>query len=208
VLFVQLARGDAVELYGFAAAADRMPEADLGLLAAEPSAFDANRLEAPQYFVCTNGQRDLCCARFGLPVFTALAERVGHRAWQTTHVGGHRFAPNVLVLPFAAMYGRVTRERVDELIEATEAGRIVPGLLRGRTWRTPVVQAAEAFVCRESARVPNGSVEVTENGDRTTVRFDGWDVVVRAVTTQRIASCGDEKAKPAREFELVGCRRR
>ena len=55
----------------------------------------------PEYFVCTNGQRDVCCARFGLPTYTALRERVGERAWQTTHVGGHRFAPNVLTLPQA-----------------------------------------------------------------------------------------------------------
>ena len=45
----------------------------------------------PQYFVCTNGQRDLCCARYGLPVYTELRNLVGERAWQTTHVGGHRF---------------------------------------------------------------------------------------------------------------------
>src|SRR5262249_46855313 len=48
------------------------------------------------YFVCTNGQRDLCCARFGLPVYSALRERVAGRVWQTTHLGGHRFAPNIL----------------------------------------------------------------------------------------------------------------
>jgi len=29
-------------------------------------------LDAPRYFVCTNGQRDLCCARFGPPRFQAL----------------------------------------------------------------------------------------------------------------------------------------
>ena len=73
---------------------------------------DAAR-SAPQYFVCTNGQRDLCCARFGLPTYAALRERVGERVWQTTHVGGHRFAPNVLTLPQAALYGRVQPADVD-----------------------------------------------------------------------------------------------
>ena len=70
-------------------------------------------LRAHQYFVCTNGQRDVCCARFGLPTYAALRERVGERAWQTTHVGGHRFAPNVLTLPRAALYGRVQPGDVD-----------------------------------------------------------------------------------------------
>ena len=41
----------------------------------------------------TNGQRD------GLPAHARLRELVGAPAWQTTHIGGHRFAPNVLVLP-------------------------------------------------------------------------------------------------------------
>ena len=65
------------------------------------------RLQAPQYFVCVNGQRDRCCARFGLPLYRRLRTLVGERAWQITHLGGHRFAPNVLVLPQGVLYGRV-----------------------------------------------------------------------------------------------------
>jgi hypothetical protein len=208
-LFVQLARAGTVELYGFAGVPGRMPDVDLARLASEPSAFDAYRLDTPHYFVCTNGQRDLCCARFGLPVFNALAERVGERAWQTTHVGGHRFAPNVLVLPAGALYGRVAMNRVAELIDTTERGHLVADLLRGRSWRQPAVQAAEAFLYREAGDVPNGPVEVTERADVVTTRFveTDWEVVVRALTTERIASCGDEKPKPTREYELVGCRR-
>ena len=38
----------------------------------------AEPLREPQYLVCTNGQRDLCCARFGLPVYTGI-KRAG---WQ------------------------------------------------------------------------------------------------------------------------------
>ncbi len=37
-------------------------------------------LTEPNYFVCTNGQRDLCCARFGLPAYAALREIAGERA--------------------------------------------------------------------------------------------------------------------------------
>jgi hypothetical protein len=208
-LFVQLARGDTVELYGFAGDAKRMPDVDLSRLAAEPSAFEAYRLAVPHYFVCTNGQRDLCCARFGLPVFNALAERVGERAWQTTHVGGHRFAPNVLVLPAGALYGRVAVDRVGELIDASERGHLVADLLRGRSWRAPAVQAAEAFLYREAGDVLSGPVEVTERADVVTTRFveTDWEVVVRALTTERFASCGDEKPRAAREYELVECRR-
>ena len=76
----------------------------------------------PQYFVCTNGQRDLCCARFGLPTFKKLSEAVGERVWQTTHLGGHRFAPNVLALPQGVLYGRVDAKDVTQFLDLTELG--------------------------------------------------------------------------------------
>ncbi len=100
----------------------------------------------PHYFVCTNGQRDLCCARYGLPAWTRLQEAVGERAWQTTHVGGHRFAPNVLVLPQGALYGRVTEDAVPGFVEAIEAGGLAAEFLRGRSAWPPAAQAAESLV--------------------------------------------------------------
>ncbi|MYE22766.1 MAG: hypothetical protein F4Y01_02300 [Gammaproteobacteria bacterium] len=100
----------------------------------------------PHYFVCTNGQRDLCCARYGLPAWTRLQEAVGERAWQTTHVGGHRFAPNVLVLPQGALYGRVTEDSVAAFVETIEAGDLAKQFLRGRSMWPPEAQAAEALL--------------------------------------------------------------
>ena len=66
---------------------------DLSAVLADPGRYEA--VAEPHYFVCTNGQRDVCCARFGLPVYAGLRAQVGQRVWQVTHLGGHRFAPNV-----------------------------------------------------------------------------------------------------------------
>jgi (2Fe-2S) ferredoxin len=70
---------------------------------------------------------------------------VGERAWQVTHLGGHRFAPNVLVLPQRAHYGRVTPEALPAFLETVEAGRLAFPLLRGRTGLPRAAQAAEVF---------------------------------------------------------------
>lgn len=163
----------------------------------------AERLTEPQYLVCTNGQRDLCCARFGLPVYTALQEKVGARAWQVTHLGGHRFAPNVLTLPDACLYGRLEADRVGDFLASTEQGRLAFANLRGRTGYPPVVQAAEALLGRDGLRL----LHVEEVGDRTRVRFaddfDTFDIAVRkAQTPERVLkSCGD--AAEAEVFPYV-----
>ena len=47
---------------------------------------------APLLLVCTHGRRDACCAQFGRPTAMALARRYGTAVWETTHVGGDRFA--------------------------------------------------------------------------------------------------------------------
>lgn len=102
----------------------------------------ARVVSEPRYFVCTNGQRDLCCARFGLPVYAAMRERLGSRVWQVSHLGGHRFAPNVLVLPQATLYGRVQPADVPAFIERVESGEVSLAHLRGRTEYAKPVQAA------------------------------------------------------------------
>lgn len=104
------------------------------------------RIEEPHYFVCTNGQRDLCCARYGLPVYARLRELAGGRVWQTTHVGGHRFAPNVLALPQGALYGRVFADDVDAFFTTVEAGELALPHLRGRPSFPPAAQVAETLI--------------------------------------------------------------
>jgi len=148
---------------------------------------------APQYFVCTNGQRDVCCARFGLPTYAALRERVGARVWQTTHVGGHRFAPNVLALPQAALYGRVRPHDVDAFVDVVDAGRLAPQWLRGRTKYAADVQAAEAALAGRGLDTSGNPVTTAIDGG-IEVRFGANAVVVRRGEPRAVlASCGDER---------------
>jgi hypothetical protein len=165
---------------------------DLRAVAANPSA--CRRLEEPRYFVCTNGQRDLCCARFGLPTYAALRERVGPRVWQVTHLGGHRFAPNVLVLPQGVLYGRVDAAAVDEFVATIEAGGLHFPTMRGRTRYPPAVQAAEAVSGRSGLQVAS----VAGDAGAARVTFDSADgpVVVAVRQSEQpmmvLKSCGDD----------------
>lgn len=98
------------------------------------------------FLVCTHGKHDRCCAKFGLPVYTELAKRVGKRAWQCSHLGGDEFAANLLWLPSGIYYGRVTPADIDALITASSHQQIFIAKYRGRTCYPAEVQAADYFL--------------------------------------------------------------
>jgi (2Fe-2S) ferredoxin len=128
---------------------------------------------APLYLVCTHGRHDPCCASRGRPVIARLAAARGG-VWQASHLGGCRFAPTVLVLPLGLMYGRVPPAAVDDLVAATEAGQVHPGVLRGRIGISPVAQAAIGFAHERLAVLRSRDLAVA-----STTSVDGATVVVR-----------------------------
>jgi hypothetical protein len=101
-------------------------------------------LDHPLLVVCTHGKRDRCCAKNGRPLYDALCrETESDWVWQATHVGGDRFAGNVVVLPQALYYGRVEPADVPALLEAHAGGRVDLERYRGRAAYTFAAQAAE-----------------------------------------------------------------
>jgi hypothetical protein len=100
---------------------------------------------SPLFVVCTHGKRDACCARLGLPVLRALCNASAPGSvWQSTHLGGHRFAPTLLVLPWGYCYGRLTPQEAADLPAAFAHRRLIHlHRLRGRATFDPPTQAAE-----------------------------------------------------------------
>ena len=145
------------------------------------------------YFVCTNGQRDLCCARYGLPTFARLQELVGARVWQTTHLGGHRFAPNVLALPQGILYGRVDVDVVDAFVTTIESGDVSRSHVRGRSAFPPEAQFAEMQV---AGRV-EALLDIRDDRVRFRTNLGEEEVQVRSasIPMQIVASCGDAESK-------------
>ena len=158
--------------------------------------------------VCGHGSRDRCCALFGTPVYTALAERLGdEEVWISSHQGGHRFAANLLVLPAGLQFGRVEPKDAPLVAARALAGRIELARYRGRTCYPGAVQAAEAAVRREADLEGVGDLELRSVEDDS-VRFRAWNGVVYAVSVEDAegpavpASCG-ENAEPQRHFQAV-----
>ncbi|GAA1574887.1 MULTISPECIES: sucrase ferredoxin [Kribbella] len=99
----------------------------------------------PVYLVCTHGRHDACCAVWGRPVAAALAAVYPERTWECSHIGGDRFAANVVLLPHSLFYGQVPPARAVELATQYDRSVVVPDLLRGSGAFVPPVQAAQHF---------------------------------------------------------------
>lgn len=101
--------------------------------------------ESSVFLVCTHGKKDACCASLGRPVARALGS-FGGRAWESTHLGGDRFAGNIVCLPTGIYYGRVDPDVGEYIVAEHDAGRIVLDNYRGRCCDAPVSQVAEHAV--------------------------------------------------------------
>ncbi|MCX5424179.1 sucrase ferredoxin [Streptomyces sp. NBC_00078] len=124
------------------------------VLAARPHTGD------PLALVCTNGKRDRCCALLGRPLAAELASSGVEGVWEVTHLGGHRFSPTLLVLPYGYAYGRAEAHAVKEILSDVQEGRIVvEGCRGGSAWERPG-QAAELAVRTAAGEYAAGALSI------------------------------------------------
>lgn len=108
---------------------------------------DGVPVAGPLVLVCTHARRDVCCATHGVPAYNALRRHVPEgMLWRSSHLGGHRFAANVLALPDGIQLGRVEPDAAAEVAAALADRRIPLRFYRGRTVHAREVQAADAAV--------------------------------------------------------------
>jgi hypothetical protein len=121
-------------------------------------------VDGPLFLVCTHGRRDVCCAERGRPLARSLAGAHPGATWESSHVGGDRFAGNLVAFPHGLYLGRVRPEEAAEVARAYTDGRISLRHLRGRSCYPMPVQAAEhALRTREGFdRVDDVGLERTE----------------------------------------------
>jgi hypothetical protein len=101
----------------------------------------------PLLLVCTHGKHDRCCARYGRPLYQALAEQAEDDwVWQSSHVGGDRFAGNVVFMPDGLYFGRVGSGEAWPVLDEYLAGRIHLEHYRGRCCYWFAEQTAERAV--------------------------------------------------------------
>jgi hypothetical protein len=172
--------------------------------------------DEPVLCVCTHGRHDACCAELGRPVASALSESHPDETWEISHIGGDRFAANVLVLPDGLYYGRVSATDAPTLGARHLDGHLVLGLLRGRSGFPFAVQVAEVAVRREVGETrldAVGLLSVSRAGEETSVRLDvagtPYDVRVRRTTGADVhrLTCRAERAQSAPAYEVLQIRR-
>ncbi len=168
----------------------------------------------PFFLVCTHGRRDKCCAKFGMPLYNALREFGGECVWQSSHVGGDRFAGNLVCFPHGLFYAHATPEAGRRVADAYRAGRVLTEEFRGRACYPHHVQAAEAFV-REEAGL-DGVEDLhflsthPEGADSWRVRFEERDggrvqeahVLRRPSDFANFITCHSAAPAPVPQFHL------
>lgn len=126
---------------------DDLLSLDLAGALLDPDSAPGAPLGHPLLVVCTHGKRDPCCARYGRPLYEGLREAADEDwIWQSTHVGGDRFAGNLVCFPEGLYFGRVTRVDALPLLAEYLEGRIDLAHYRGRCCFPFPVQAAEREV--------------------------------------------------------------
>ena len=191
-----------------------------------PEAFRAPRTPAlgrpqgPLLLVCTHGRREVCCARYGRPVALALAARFGPAVWETTHVGGDRFAANLVLLPQGAYFGRLDPGHAVRVAERALAGELDLDAYRGTAGRSEAAQSAEWHLRRaldepriDAIRVlrpeAGGGGEADGDGAASAHRFarghERYSVIVEPYTypDPRLLSCSADTLEAPRGHRLV-----
>ena len=181
------------------------PEAILDLDLSGPGKNGADTRDRPLLLICTHAKRDVCCAVKGRPVVNELHKRHpfgpgNDVVWETSHIKGHRFAPTMLLMPWAYSFGRMNVEATDAMLAAATRGRyFVPGN-RGRGTLGPVEQAAEIAVATEVAGARYGEFDVAPariDDTTATVHVTASDAAYTVTLERRpvsgiVDSCGKE----------------
>ena len=170
----------------------------------------AEPVDEPLFLVCTHGKHDRCCARYGRPLWEGVSEQLDvSSAWQCTHVGGDRFAGNLVVLPHGIYYGRVDRDDVANVLDHQLAGQVALEHYRGRSCWPFAVQAADRRVRAEEGLTGITDVSLAgvtrESKKRSTVRFDTRvgprEVdIVEELGELTLLTCGSPVARRPRRY--------
>ncbi len=169
-------------------------------------------LDRPLFAVCTNGRRDRCCAIVGRGVATGLHAVFGDQVVEISHLGGHRYAGTMLVLPWGYAYGFLDVAGAQTVAEAAAEGLVHPDGLRGRADLSPAAQAADVLLRRELGPAAPDAVLIHAVDDRdddrvgvrASVRGRPVDVVLHRVSGARVDEtiCGGKPFATGRWVRL------
>lgn len=156
------------------------------ILSGDPQRLDPftdfrDEVSDPAFYVCSHGQRDICCGSLGMDVFGGLdelANRWDGEIRRCSHTGGHRFAATGISFPDGYAWAHVNPQVVDAIINR----RVTPREL--------------ALHVRGSTLVPKGPPQTI---DRLGLIETGWDWVD---ATRSIELVGFERRSMATDLRV------
>ncbi|MBP6085400.1 hypothetical protein KA517_04155 [Candidatus Gracilibacteria bacterium] len=110
----------------------------------KPEDYQHHLVNESLTLICTNTAHDPCCGQYGNALFEATKSRP--QVWQTNHLGGDRFAANVVVLPQGIYYRRVSKDNLIAIQVATENQTYYLPNLGGRSYYDRHTQIAEQYL--------------------------------------------------------------
>lgn len=180
-----------------------------------------------ELLVCTHGARDVCCGKFGYPIYKTLREEYARasegklRVWRTSHLGGHRFAPTLIDFPEGRYWGHLKPEALENLVLRKRPVSEMQRFYRG--WAgldSKFEQIAEReILVREgwkwTEHLKRGcTIEIDEEADRAEVRIeystqDGsasgtYEATVEGSgSVMTLASSGAGASEEARQYRVI-----
>jgi hypothetical protein len=170
--------------------------------------------------VCIHGRRDFCCGSLGAALAVALTDRPlpeGVRLWRTSHTGGHRFAPNLIVLPEGTLWAYADQTLAERVLSRSGPVEEVVDHYRGCAGLPgPQVQALEREVLRQVGwdlldmrrtgevagdGIVRMTVDTPDGGPTRT-----WEAEVKPGRTLPVPDCGrpiEEATKSETEWVVV-----
>ncbi len=179
-----------------------------------------------EIMVCTHMERDPCCGHFGPPIHQALRNHFDGedlRTWQVSHVGGHRYCPNLISLPDGRYWGRMELAQLDHFVNHTGAFSDLAEQYRGWAALSPPEQIVEKAAFqregwpwidyRKSSSLSELDSDETKFRIRIPYESDGssgtYEGIVRLSEPVRAlkSECGSDTDNPsfktAPQYELV-----
>jgi len=180
----------------------RATDADLLTAAWDGSAGTA--ASGATYLVCTHGGHDACCALRGRPLARTLPAPGPAEVWECSHLGGDRFAANVLVLPHGLYYGQVPGDGA-AIVAAQERGEVALPWLRGRAGVPPAGQAAQQHARRKLGLlgIPDLAVTGIQGLTAPGAAVERWTVTMTGPDGDIVATV---ESRPSEAAAQLTCR--
>jgi hypothetical protein len=108
--------------------------------------YRQNSSHIRELMVCTDGNVDLACGKFGSPIYQQLRSQYAGkqlRVWRINHFGGHEFAPTLLDWPSGHCWGHLSPEILNLLVYRNSSVKDLRLSYRGWSGLTQFEQIVE-----------------------------------------------------------------